>query len=113
MKANAVLPEGSGPHAGQEVTLTALVKEVKAKKLPPLDDEFAKAASEFDTLAELREDLRTKLGELKAAEVQHVIRDLVLAKLVEDIRSTCRTRWSTRRPRTGSTARCSVSSRPA
>ena len=85
VKVNAVLPEGSGPHAGQEVTLTALVKEVKAKKLPPLDDEFAKAASEFDTLAELREDLRAKLGELKAAEVQHVIRDLVLAKLVEDI----------------------------
>jgi trigger factor len=85
LKVNTVLPEGSGPHEGQEVTLTALIKEVKAKKLPPLDDEFAKAASEFDTLAELREDLRTKLGELKAAEVEHVLRDLVLAKLVEDI----------------------------
>jgi trigger factor len=85
VKLNAVLPERFGPQAGQEVTFTALVKDVKAKKLPPVDDEFAKTASEFDTLAELREDLRTKLGELKAAEVQHLLRDLVLAKVVETV----------------------------
>jgi trigger factor len=65
------------------VTFTALVKDVKAKKLPAVDDEFAKTASEFDTLDELRADLRTKLGELKGAEVQHVVRDLVLAKVVD------------------------------
>jgi trigger factor len=85
VKVNATLAEGAGDRAGQEVTLTALIKEVKAKKLPPLDDEFAKAASEFDTLDELREDLRTKLAELKGAEVQHLLRDLVLAKVVDGI----------------------------
>jgi trigger factor len=83
VKVNATLSEGAGPRAGQEVTLTALIKEVKTKKLPALDDEFAKNASEFDTLDELKEDLRTKLGELKGAEVQHVVRDLVLAKVVD------------------------------
>lgn len=83
VKVNAVLPESFGDPAGQEVTFTALVKDVKAKKLPAVDDEFAKTASEFDTLDELRADLRTKLGELKGAEVQHVVRDLVLAKVVD------------------------------
>jgi trigger factor len=83
VKVNATLPDRFGPSAGQEVTLTALVKDVKAKKLPSVDDEFAKTASEFDTLGELRESLRSKLGDLKAAEVQHVVRDLVLAKVVE------------------------------
>src|SRR5437867_1690301 len=50
LKFNATLPERFGERAGQEVSFQVLVKEVKAKRLPKADDEFAKTASEFDTL---------------------------------------------------------------
>ncbi|MFN2589762.1 MAG: trigger factor [Actinomycetota bacterium] len=85
VKFNAVLPEAFGDLAGQEVTFQALVKEVKSKKLPAADDEFAKTASEFDTLAELREDLRAKLRQLKEAEANAVVRDQVLRALVDQV----------------------------
>jgi trigger factor len=64
------------------VHLRVLVKEVKAKKLPPLDDDLAKTASEFDTLAELRDDLRSKLHELKEREAIGVLRDRALDALL-------------------------------
>jgi trigger factor len=64
------------------VQLRVLVKEVKAKKLPPLDDDLAKTASEFDTLAELRDDLRSKLHELKEREAVGVMRDRALDALL-------------------------------
>jgi trigger factor len=85
VKFNATLPEAFGEVAGTEVTFQALVKEVKSKKLPAADDEFAKTASEFDTLAELREDLRTKIGQLKEAEGQALIRDQVLRAVVDQV----------------------------
>jgi trigger factor len=85
VKFNAVLPERFGELAGTEVTFQVLVKEVKAKRLPAADDEFAKTASEFDTLAELREDLRTKLRALKEAEARAVIRDLALRRVIDGI----------------------------
>jgi trigger factor len=80
---NAVLPEAFGDLAGQEVTFSALVKEVKSKRLPQADDDFAKTASEFDTLAELREDLRTKIRQLKEMEANAVVRDQVLRGIVD------------------------------
>jgi len=58
------------------------VKEVKAKRLPPLDDDLAKAASEFDPLDELRTDLREKIHELKERESAGMLRDRVLDALV-------------------------------
>ncbi len=86
LKFNATLPESSGPElSGQEVTFQVLVKEVKAKRLPAADDEFAKTASEFDTLEELRSDIRDKLRALKEAESRHLIRDLVLQKAIEQV----------------------------
>jgi trigger factor len=85
LKFNATLPESSGDAAGQEVTFQVLVKEVKAKKLPDADDEFAKTASEFDALEELRTDIREKLGAVKEAESRHVIRDLVLQRAIEQV----------------------------
>ena len=47
--------------AGKEATFTVTVKSIKRKELAPLDDEFAKDVSEFDTLEELREDIGNKL----------------------------------------------------
>ncbi len=85
LKFNATLPEGFGERAGNEVTFQVLVKEVKAKTLPPLDDEFAKTASEFDTLEELRNDIRTKLAALKEAESKAILRDLVLQRIIESL----------------------------
>ncbi len=85
LKFNAVLPERFGERVGEEVTFQVLVKEVKAKKLPAVDDEFAKMASEFDTLQELRDDLREKLGEAKAAEARGEFRDRLLRALVDQV----------------------------
>jgi trigger factor len=85
LKFNAVLGERFGELAGTEVTFQVLVKEVKTKKLPSADDEFARTASELDTLEELREDIRTKLRALKEAESLATVRDLVLRKAIEDV----------------------------
>jgi trigger factor len=86
LKFNAALPEKFGPQlAGKEVTFTTLVKEIKAKKLPAADDEFATTVSEFDSIQQLRDDIRTKLGALKEAESRAMIRDLVLQKLVDSV----------------------------
>jgi trigger factor len=52
----------------QAVTLT--VKEIKEKMLPPLDDELARAASEFDTLADLRADVESSLREQIEEELE-------------------------------------------
>jgi trigger factor len=80
-KLNVTLPERFGDRAGQEVTFTVLVKEVKAKKLPVLDDDFARTASEFDSLEQLRADVRTKLGALREAQADARLRDEALRLL--------------------------------
>jgi trigger factor len=85
LKFNAALPESFGELAGQEVTFTVLLKEVKSKRLPTVDDEFAKTASEFDTLDELRDDVRTKLRVFKEAESKAAVRDLVLRQIVDSV----------------------------
>jgi trigger factor len=59
------------------------VKEIKEKVLPPLDDDLARAASEFETLAELREDLQSRLREQIEDEVEAGFRAAVVDKLVE------------------------------
>jgi len=85
IKFNAALPEQAGERAGEEVSYTVLVKEVKGKRLPELDDGFAKTASEFDSLDELREDIRVQLGGLKEASADAGIRDRVLDSLIERV----------------------------
>jgi len=85
LKFNATLPERFGEEGGTEVTFQVLVKEVKSKKLPAADDEFAKTASEFDTLESLRDDVRSKLRALKEAESHAVVRDLLLNKVIEEV----------------------------
>jgi trigger factor len=85
LKFNATLSEKLGERAGTEVTFQVLVKEVKAKHLPASDDEFARTASEFDTMDELRDDIRTKLRALKEADAIAAVRDLVLRKVMEGV----------------------------
>lgn len=74
--------EGLG---GAPVDITALVKDVKARRLPEADDDFAKTASELDTLEELRADLRKRLGEVKEREAAAAVRDGVLQALVDRV----------------------------
>ena len=88
LKLNITLPEDMGERSGQEVSLSVIVKEVKTKRLPELDEEFAKTASEFDTLDALRADIKEKLHGLKEAQVDAAVRDAALQALsrkVEDI----------------------------
>ncbi len=82
---NATLPASAGEKAGQEVSYQVLVKEVKGKKLPDLDDEFAKTASEFETLEELKADLEVTLGKIKAVAAEAGVRDRALQALIEKV----------------------------
>jgi trigger factor len=83
LKFNDLAPEGAGEAAGQEISFTVLVKEVKAKRLPPLDDEFAKTVGDFETLDDLKDDLRARLNDVKRGFVEEQLRGLVLDALVD------------------------------
>jgi trigger factor len=86
LKFDAELPDRFDAEAGgRQASFQVLVKDVKARRLPEADDEFAKTAGEFDTLAELREDLSAKLGELKEQETNASVRDLVLQGLIDSV----------------------------
>ncbi len=71
-----------GDHAGAQGEVTATVKSVKVKELPELDDEFAQLASEFDTVDELRDDLRERLGRVRVLEQGAQARDKLLETLI-------------------------------
>src|ERR687898_1182839 len=73
----------SGPNAGQHAEVTVTVRSVKAKELPELDDDFASTASEFDTLAELRDDVRTRLARTKVLQQGAQARDKLVEHLLE------------------------------
>jgi trigger factor len=75
----------SGPQAGQDAEVTVTVRSVKAKDLPELDDEFASTASEFDTLEELRDDVRTRLKRTKVLEQGAQARDKLVEHLIEAV----------------------------
>jgi trigger factor len=84
LKLNATLPETlDPPHGGQEISFTVVVKEVQAKKLPELDDEFAKTASEFDTLEELRAEIRNQVQATKDLEAEVETRNRLMETLIE------------------------------
>jgi len=81
----AVLPQGFGEHAGEEVTLRVLVKGVKRKRLPELTDEWVSDVSEFETVAELTEQMRRSLLAVKRTVARSAYRDKVLETLVEEL----------------------------
>ena len=86
LKTSDVLPERFGEDlAGAQVQISALVKDVKARSLPDVDDEFAKTASEFDTVEQLRDDLRERLTDGKERESTAEVRDLVLQALIDRV----------------------------
>jgi trigger factor len=72
-----------GDFAGQEAEVSVVVRSVKRKVLPALDDDFATTASEFDSLEELRADIRHRLERTKLLEQGVQARDRTLEVLVE------------------------------
>ena len=68
---------------GSTGTATVEVKELKEKVLPPLDDDLAKAATEFDTLEELRADIERRLREVLEEEAESQFRADAVDRLVE------------------------------
>ena len=73
----------AGDYAGQEAVVSVKVDTVKERELPEADDDFAQLASEFDTLDELKADLRERVGRVKRVEQAGEIRHSVLEKLLE------------------------------
>jgi trigger factor len=74
-----------GMAEGEKGSVKVTVKAVKERELPPIDDAFAKLASEFETLADLKADLTTRLTRLKQMEQGAQARDLLVEKLTSTI----------------------------
>jgi len=69
---------------GRQASFKAKVKEIKEKTAPPLDDEFARQASEYDTLDELREFIRARLQEAMAKAAEEEFRARVVSRVVDE-----------------------------
>ncbi len=76
-------PLRAGDHTEDDVDVDVTVTAVRVRDLPEPDDDFAQLASEFDTLAELTDDLRRRIGEVKRLQQGIEARDKVLAELLE------------------------------
>lgn len=70
--------------AGKPALFKVTIKEIKEKELLPLDDEFAKDVSEYDTLEELKKDIKNKKTEEAERMAKHEYEDLVISKVVEN-----------------------------
>ena len=70
--------------AGAQVTFKVAVNEIKRKILPEMDDQFAKEISEFDTIAELKNDMRAMIEKRNRGTAESQLREDLLTKLIED-----------------------------
>ena len=68
---------------GKPATFKVTVKEIKEKQLPELDDDFAQDVSDFDTLAEYKDDLKKKIAERKESEAKAKKESEAIEKVVE------------------------------
>ena len=79
-------PENYTPElAGKPVVFHVKVNEVKEKQVPAIDDEFAKDVSEFDTLKDLKADIKKKLTAERTESTQRAFEDVLMAKVAEGI----------------------------
>lgn len=74
-----------GDHAGEEAEVSVTVKAVKERELPEADDDFAQIASEFDTIAELRDSLRESVEQQGVFTQASAARDKLVETLLEQI----------------------------
>ncbi|MBQ1992927.1 MAG: trigger factor [Lachnospiraceae bacterium] len=86
VEVNVTFPEDyqSEELAGKAAVFKCTIKEIKEKELPELDDEFASEVSEFDTLAEYKEDVKKNLEDKKAADAKNQKEDKVIEAIIED-----------------------------
>jgi trigger factor len=75
----------TGEHAGQDAQVTVTVRSIKERELPEPDDEFAQLASEFDTIDELRTNLREQVRQVKRAQQAEQIRNATMDALLEQV----------------------------
>jgi trigger factor len=78
LKFNDTLGPRWGERAGEEVAFQVMVKETKRKVLPEANDEWAREASEFDTIEELRDDIRKRMEGVRKIQTHFTVRDKVL-----------------------------------
>ena len=79
-------PENYAPDlAGKQVVFHVKVNEVKEKQVPALDDEFAKDVSEFETLKELKDDIKAKIAAEREQSVKIAFENALLEKVAGDI----------------------------
>ncbi|MDD7792979.1 trigger factor [Clostridium sp. 'White wine YQ'] len=83
---NVSFPENYGKEDlnGKPAKFEVTVKEIKVKELPELDDEFAKEVSEFDTIAEVKEDVRKNITEANAEREKKEFEEAVINKVVDN-----------------------------
>ncbi|MAB19620.1 MAG: trigger factor [Microbacterium sp.] len=74
-----------GDHAGQEAEVSVSVKAVKERELPDADDDFAQIASEFDTIAELRDSLSERVSQQSVFTQGSAARDKLVEQLLEQV----------------------------
>ena len=86
VEVNVTFPEKyqAADLAGKPAMFKVKIHEVKCKELPELNDEFAQDVSEFDTLAEYKEDVKKKLTERKEADAHRTKEDEAIEKIIDD-----------------------------
>ena len=86
VEVNVTFPEDyqAAELAGKPAVFKCTVREIKEKELPELDDEFASEVSEFDTLAEYREDVKKNLTEKKEEEAKAEKEEKVIEAIIAD-----------------------------
>lgn len=83
---NVTFPEQYEPSlAGKDAVFKCKINEIKTKELPELDDEFAKDVSEFDTLDELKADLKKQISERKEANAKTDYENQLIDQVVENM----------------------------
>ena len=85
---NVTFPEeyGAKELAGKEAVFKVKLHEIKVKELPAVDDEFAKDVSEFDTLKELKADLKKKATERKKKAAEETTENALVQQIVDSIK---------------------------
>lgn len=83
---NVTFPEEYAEElAGKDATFKCRIHEIKAKELPELDDEFAQDVSEFDTLDELKENLKKQISEKKEADAKTDMENQLLEQVCDNM----------------------------
>ena len=83
---NVTFPEDYAAElAGKEAVFKCKINEIKAKEMPELDDEFVKDVSEFDTLDELKADIKKQISEKKEAEAKTDFENQLIEQVVENM----------------------------